>query len=323
MFYRIFNKINRILQGSEISKGSILMLHRINDLDDSGLWFNQHLKLSPKSIEQMTEYAHSKGCSFVSLDEVIRPKRFWKRRRKLIAITLDDGYRDNYTNGKVIFDKLNIPYCIYVCIKMVEGQMLYWWEILEKLCLDEDEIEVKARDGSIRFFDCSTKEKKEQSFLDIREIILQLPQDNLLDELKVLFSKYDIDYSVGNDTLGLTWPQLRELSEDPLCTIGNHTYSHKSFTGCTDEEIINDIQLASKCMKENIGIDLKHFAFPFGEASAVSPHDIELVKNLGFKTSATTNHGLISRKTDPLELPRIFVTERNWKEVIDLIVDNC
>ena len=159
--------------------------------------------------------------------------------------------------------------------------------------------------------------------MDIREIILKLPQDNLLDELKSLFSKYDIDYSLGNDSLGLTWSQLRELSQDSLCTIGNHTYSHKSFTGCTDEEIVSDIQLASKRMKEQVGIDMNHFAFSFGEASAVSQHDIDLIKSLGFRTSATTNHGLVSRKTDPLELPRLFVTERNWKEVIDYIADNC
>ena len=76
-------------------------------------------------------------------------------------------------------------------------------------------------------------------------------------------------------------------------------------------------------MKEHVGIDMQHYAFPFGEASAVSQHDIQLVKGLGFKTSATTKDGFVCYGTDPLELPRIFVTEKNWKQVIDRIIANC
>ena len=76
-------------------------------------------------------------------------------------------------------------------------------------------------------------------------------------------------------------------------------------------------------MEEKAGIKMKHFAFPFGEATAVSQHDVELVKELGFKTSATTNDGFVCYGTDLLELPRLFVTERNWKCVIDRIIENC
>ena len=76
-------------------------------------------------------------------------------------------------------------------------------------------------------------------------------------------------------------------------------------------------------MKANTGIEMNHFAFPFGEATAVSQHDVDLIKRLGFKTSATTKDGLVSYRTDLLELPRLFVTEKNWKQVIERIIDNC
>lgn len=242
-----------------------------------------------------------------------------KRVRRWITVTLDDGYRDNYENGAPVFRQLNIPYTIYVCTKMVKGEMLYWWEILEQLVLEQNEIVLN--DG--RSFDCSTKEKKEQSFLDIREVILKLPQDNLKDELKDLFTNYEINWDYGNDTLGLTWEQLSDLKKEPLATIGNHTYSHCAFTGLSDDNIKADINKAANEMKENTGIEMNHFAFPFGEATAVSQHDINLIKKMGFKTSATTNDGLVCYGSDLLELPRLFVTERNWKQVIDRIIENC
>ena len=317
--FLIQRKFARLLHCQHISIGGCLMLHRIDSPDSHGIWYNQHLKLSPQTIEKMISYARKKKCKFVSIDEMEEAIRKKKDVRRWISITFDDGYRDNYINGTPLFRKLNVPYTIYVCTKMVKGEMLYWWELLEQMVLNNDEVILK--NGHI--FDCSTKEKKEQAFLDIREIILNLPQDDLEDRLRDLFNKYDVSFDFGNKDLGLTWNQIKELSKDPLATIGNHTYSHLAFTGCSDEGIYADIEHAAQEMRNKTGLEMSHFAFPFGEATAVSQHDVELVKRFGFKTSATTKDGLVCYGTDPLELPRIFVTEKNWKQVIDRIVANC
>lgn len=323
MLLQIRDNINsfllRIFHSSSVPIGGIIMLHRVNLPDVEGIWYNQHLKMSPRSIERMVNYARCQKCRFVSLDEMVEAIRKKKNVRRWIAVTLDDGYSDNYVNGKPVFDKMLIPYTIYVCTKMVKGEMLYWWEILEQLVLKNDRIELS--DG--RVYDCSTKELKEKSFLDIREVIMKLPQRQLFEKMSELFANYDIDYNFGNDSLGLKWENLRELSKDPLCTIGNHTYSHSAFRGCKDEEIVADIKMASDEMEKNVGLKMCHFAFPFGEATAVSQHDVDLIKKIGFKTSATTNDGLVCYGSDLLEFPRLFVTERNWKQVIDRIVANC
>jgi len=313
------HKIARLLHRHHIPIGGILMLHRVDTPDVDGIWYNEHLKMSPKVIEEMVNYARTHKCEFVSLDEMADAIRKKKNVRRLIVVTFDDGYRDNHINGTPLFKRLEVPYTIYVCSKMVKGEMLYWWEIIEKIVLENEKIVLN--DG--RTFDCTTKEQKEQSFLDIREVILKLPQKHLLPELRKLFVNYDIDFDYGNDSLGLTWEQLRVLKQESLATIGNHTYSHLAFTGCSDEEIKEDINEAAQEMKKNADINMTHFAFPFGEATAVSQHDIELVKQLGFDTSATTRDGLVCYGSDPLELPRLFVTEKNWKQVIDRIIQNC
>jgi len=317
--HTLYLYILRLMHCDNIPIGGILMLHRVDILDKTGIWYNQHLKVSPSTIEEMADYAKRHNCHFVSLEEMEKAIRKKKNVRRWIAVTLDDGYQDNYLNGAPVFRKCGIPFTIYVCTKMVNKEMLYWWEILEQLVLENDRIELS--DG--RVYDCSTKEAKEKSFLDIREIILTLPQNDLVNHLRLLFSNYDLDYNYGNDKLGLSWKEITELAKEPLCTIGNHTYSHSAFIGQTDTEIEQDICCAGNEMKEHVGIDMQHFAFPFGEASAVSQHDIQLVKGLGFKTSATTKDGFVCYGTDPLELPRIFVTEKNWKQVIDRIIANC
>lgn len=319
ILYSLFQVLSRKFHRPRVPIGAILMLHKIDVPDEKGIWYNQHLKVSPSTIEEMADYAKRHNCRFVSLDEMEEAIRKKKNVRRWIAVTLDDGYQDNYLNGAPVFRKCGIPFTIYVCTKMVKKEMLYWWEILEQLVLSNNE--VILNDG--RFFDCSTKELKEKAFLDIREVILKLPQNSLLDSMKAIFANYEIDYNYGNNILGLSWEEIRELSNEPLCTIGNHSYSHNSFTGCTDEMIIRDIRQAAEEMKEKASIEMTHFAFPFGEATAVSKHDIDLIKRLGFKTSATTNEDFICYGTDVLELPRFFVTEKTWKKVIDQIIANC
>lgn len=318
-YNRLRRTVSRLINHPSVPFGAILMLHRVEKPNCNGIWCNQHLKISPNTLEELISYARKRKCKFVSLDEISEALTSGKKQRRMIAISLDDGYRDNYTNGMPVFIKTGTPFTIYVCTKMVKGEMLYWWEILEQLVLKNDL--VTLNDG--RSFDCSTKEKKEQAFLDVREIIIQLPQDKLEEYLKELFFKYDIDYKYGNQDLGLTWDQIRELGQEPLATIANHTYSHKAFTGCSDEDICTDIELANTEMLNSTGIKMQHFAFPFGEAIAVSEHDIELVKHLGFMTSATTKEDFVRYTTNPLVLPRFFVTEKNWKQVIDKIIEYC
>ncbi len=319
LLYKLKRYFLRLFHHSSIPFGGILMLHRIDKPDRTAVWNNQHLKLSPDTFVAMVNYAREHKCRFVSLDDMSEAIINKRNVRRCIAITLDDGYRDNFINGTPLFHRLKIPYTIYVCTKMVKGEMLYWWEILERLVLENDNIILN--DG--RQFDCSTKEAKERAFLEIREVILKIPQENLVEELKKILVNYDIDYQYGNDKLGLTWDQIRELSNDSLCTLGNHTYSHKAFTGCSDKEIIDDISLADKEMYERTNVHTSHFAFPFGEATAVSQHDIDLVKNYGFSTSATTKEGFVCYGSDLQELPRFFVTEKNWKQIIDGIIVNC
>lgn len=316
---RIRNSVWRVIRYPKAPLGALIMLHRIDTPNECGVWYNQHLKMSPESLEEMIEYARKHKCRFVSLDEMAEAINQGRCFRRWIAVTLDDGYRDNYLNGAEVFSRMNVPFTIYVCTKMVKGEMVYWWEIIEDLVLKNREVTLS--DG--RSFDCSTKEKKEKAFLDIREVILKQPQNNLKKHLIKLFANYDIDWNYGNDNLGLTWEQINELKNNRLATIGNHTYSHYAFKGLSEKEICNEIDKASDEMLENTGIHMSHFAFPYGDALAVSQHDVELVKGLGFKTVSSTYGDFVCYGSDLQKLPRFFVSERNWKQVIDRIIECC
>lgn len=299
--------------------GAILMLHRVDNIDPNRLWYNEHLKLSPAFLDDTLTKIHKQGFSFVSLDELAEIIIKKKRARRVLAITLDDGYKDNYTNGFPIFKAHNVPFCIFVATKLPEKIMTYWWYLLEDIILQHERITLS--DGSTCI--CQSKQEKEQTFLDIRKKILTIPQNNFNEHFYDLFLNINIDFKKYNDTLPLTWEMIRHLKDEPLATIGCHTHSHISMSGCSRQMILDDIQLSLNLMKEKAGIQMGHFAYPFGDEVAVKDYHRGIVQEFNFNTIATTNDGLLYYTTDVHHLPRIFVTERNASDILDSLKCLC
>lgn len=316
---RLRREIQRLLHPSQHPWGAVLMLHRIDAINPDRLWYNEHLKLSPEYLDNFVCVAKKKGFSFVSLDEIAEIISRKKRVRKLLAITFDDGYKDNFSNGLPVLKKHSVPFCIYIATILPEKKMIYWWYIIEDIILTKNNVVL----GDGKTFFCDNKEAKEQTFLSIREDILKLPQEDFEKKFVEMLNRYAIDLYKYNDCLPLTWEMIEKLTSEPLATIGCHTHSHISMAGCSNETIIKDIEKAQRLMSDKAGYKPKHFAFPYGESTAVTQNDVELVKNIGFTTSATTDYGFLNHNTDLLELPRIFVTERNGMQLLEQLSIIC
>lgn len=299
--------------------GAILMLHRVDIIDPGRLWYNEHLKLTPAFLDDTLSKLHKQGFFFVSLDELAEIITKKKRARHVLSITLDDGYKDNYTNGLPIFKAHNVPFCIFVATRFPEKNMTYWWYLLEDIILQNERITLS--DGST--FICQSKQEKEQTFLDIREKILTISQDNFNRHFSDLFPNIDIDLNKYNDTLPLTWEMIRQLKDEPLATIGCHTHSHVSFASCNNDQVIADIELSKHLMQTQANTTMRHFAFPFGEDIAVRPEHLLLMEKMGFQTVSTTQEGLLYYDIDLQRLPRVFITEHNANIVLQKIHHEC
>lgn len=83
-----------------------------------------------------------------------------------------------------------------------------------------------------------------------------------------------------------TYPnEAKALASDPLIEIGNHSYNHYAFSSfcyglpiLTDNQDINDVEMAQKIIRETTGIAPKYFRFPGGCFEKV---DLVTVAKLG------------------------------------------
>ena len=283
------------------------MLHRVDNFEINKLEVNEKLKVSPEFLENFILNALRNGYEFISLNELYELVKEGSSFQKKLVITLDDGYLDNYEKAYPIFKKYSVPFTIYITTSFPDKTAVLWWYVLEDYILNNDIISLS--DGSN--FICETTIQKNSSFLKIRDKILNLDQENILDELNKLFFNKNINWMAKNEEIVMSWSNIKELSRDPLATIGCHTVNHYSFNKLNSQQILREVNEAIIKISKNIHKDIEHFAFPFGSINEVNASAIEVVKSLNFKTCVTTRKGNIYSQHSKFmhALPRVMFTE--------------
>ena len=133
---RIKRKIHNLLHPKV---GEIWMLHRVVE-HRSDKPSQRVLEVSPEWLEQRILEYKKKGYTFVSIDAL--PKQgHW------VCITLDDGYRDNYTLAYPIFKRLGVPFTVYVTTGFIDNKMPMWWYPNERLGISTEELKALDADS--------------------------------------------------------------------------------------------------------------------------------------------------------------------------------
>ena len=107
----------------------ILMYHSFNNTSTK----DYKVVVSPEVFEAQIAYLCKAGYDVISLDKAVWYMEQEKRPpRKTVAITIDDGYTNNYTAAYPILKKYNIPVTIFVIVDLIgkEGYM-DWGQLKE------------------------------------------------------------------------------------------------------------------------------------------------------------------------------------------------
>ena len=76
--------------------------------------------------------------------------------------------------------------------------------------------------------------------------------------------------SLGPEAMAepLTWDQIEEMRESRLLTIGAHTHRHTDLRHSSSQEVEEELATSDRLLKERLGIEVVHFAYPWGYWSA-------------------------------------------------------
>ncbi len=113
---------------------------------------------------------------------------------------------------------------------------------------------------------------------------------------------------VNTETVGgnsyMNWEDLRAY-RDAGMEIGNHTHSHGYFLDLAESEryaeFKRELEVSQRLLRENLDIQPKVFAYPFGEFDERMK---DILKEAGFDAAAAQNSGVIHAASDMYALPR-------------------
>ena len=282
------------------------MLHRVDNFKEGHLWCNEHMKVTPAFLDEELAKLKEK-FDIIPLSDV--PERLkQKSKRKFVVFTMDDGYKDNYTNALPLFKKHNVPFTIFVTTDFPDRKAVLWWYELEDLLLTHDELTLSNGIA----YPARNYEEKCDSFLKIREEILKLDQLDLKNELNKLFVPYKINWTGQCEKLCLSWNDIRELKKESLVTIGAHTKNHYNLKQLkTEEDVKKEVLLGVEILKENAGIVPTVFAYPFGSPSEAGKREFAILSKMPFGCSCVAYGEACTKKNarNLYSLPRIMLKQ--------------
>lgn len=287
--------------------GSILMLHHVRPARRDRFQPNRLLEVSPDFLDGVVRHLKLSDFDIVSLDEAHRRMTERDFNRRFVCITIDDAYRDIMQYAWPILKKNEVPFTLYVPTSFPDRIGVLWWLALERVVAGNDRIGLYI-DGRERRFDCADIEAKNNLFDQLYWWLRGAQtEDELREAVRDLSVRYGVDLKDLCEEFCMSWEDIAELARDPLVTIGAHTVNHPILKKTSDGAARSELEMGRAVIESAIGIRPEHFAYPFGDPTAVAEREFAIASELGFKTAVTTRPGVVQRKhCDQLNaLPRI------------------
>lgn len=93
--------------------GEVWQLHHVTDSVNTDESLRTY-EITPSRLETLILSYKERGYEFIAVGDILKP-----HKKKFVAVTLDDGYEDNYSIAWPLFRKYDIPFCIFVALDYV------------------------------------------------------------------------------------------------------------------------------------------------------------------------------------------------------------
>jgi peptidoglycan/xylan/chitin deacetylase (PgdA/CDA1 family) len=295
----------RWLPSNREAAGFVVTLHNVRPAVASSFAPNALLAITPEFLDRFLSHFITCGWRFLSVEELLRDTARSDPRR--IAVTLDDGYRDNLEHAWPVFRKHSVPFTIFVCPGFTERTSELWWMALERIIASADAMELPG-DGPTEVRPTRTVAGKHDMFRRWTEwLTTVVDETHQRIAIRSLSDRHGLDLAELARDLIMDWDEVRTIAADPLCSIGAHTMTHPALARLPAEKALREITESVEAINSRIGTRPTSLAFPYGYRAAAGPREAELAKRAGLAASFTTSPGFVPSAGPRHGLPRISI----------------
>jgi peptidoglycan/xylan/chitin deacetylase (PgdA/CDA1 family) len=311
------------------NRALILLYHRVAE-SISDPW---SLAVKPAHFAEHLEVI-KKHARVLSVEELMASIADNKLPRRAVVITFDDGYADNLLNAKPLLEKNDLPATVFVTTGFIGDDREFWWDELDRLFLQPGALPERlqltidrndyrwdlgeaSRYGESAYYmnegwrawqkdDPSSRHLLYRSLWELMHPLSENERQRVRDDLALWAQA---DRSPRATHRALSPDELRELAQGGFIEIGCHTVTHPKLASLTASLQRDEINQSKSNLEEILGRRIKSFAYPYGRPCDYTAETVAVVKEAGFDSACSTSNGLVSRRSNPFELPRFQVPD--------------
>ncbi|CCE11264.1 putative Polysaccharide deacetylase [Bradyrhizobium sp. STM 3843] len=277
-------------------RGCFLTFHRAAPSEVWERLPNRDFHLDLGFLDQFLTYLRAQRWDVVTVSEGLRRAADRHDHSRYVNFSIDDCYRDSFERVVPLFRRHNVPITLFVTTGIPDGTLPLWTAGLEDVLLHRDRVEVDGESLAL-----GTPDQRRGAFARIAASWDGPDAGGLYADFCAANA---IDVEAMHWKHAISWDMLQELARDPLVEIGAHTVTHARISAVTAAAALAELSRSRRRLNERLGIEVQHFAFPYGRATDCGPRDFALARQAGFASAATTRKGLLRHGQDAFSLPR-------------------
>lgn len=230
-----------------------------------------------------------------------------------VALTFDDGYRDQLELGVPLLERLGLPATFFLVPGLLSGSVRAWWEVTGWAF-------ASARRPTLSWegedFALTAPTQRRSAFERVAERLKR--RDRVAREAGVddLVALLDPAGASPGGELFLDWDAARGLLRRGF-TVGSHTLYHAILSEETPAEQERDLSESRRLLQEGLGVPVGLLAYPNGTARDYSAATVRGAASAGYSHAFTMRSGLHTVAAPPYEVRRVGLTPlagpREWR----------
>jgi peptidoglycan/xylan/chitin deacetylase (PgdA/CDA1 family) len=219
---------------------------------------------------------------------------------RAVAITFDDGYRDNLTLGVPVLERLGLPATFFLVPELLSGRIDAWWETIG-WALERSPRTSFSWEGTTFTLNSSDTQAVYSPIVRRLKRKSKDARDHAMRELLEILAP-----TGDPPDLFMDWEGARELVRRGF-SVQSHTLSHVVLSEETPEEQLRELAGGRTRLESELGINISSIAYPQGTPLDYDQVTVAAAAQAGYEWGLTTREGFTTSTTPSLEIRRCVI----------------
>lgn len=220
-----------------------------------------------------------------------------RANRAAVAITFDDGYRDNYEVAYPILKSHRLAATFFLPTAFINTGHIPWWDRIAQMLRTATRLSFRLEYPVMAAFDLAA-----QPLTTVcREVLNLYKHPDTIDPERFereLMAACEPDLPAAQERLFINWDEAAQMSAGGM-TIGSHTHRHRLLAKLTPEEQFDELLTSKRIIESQLHCRVTSLAYPVGTRTAFSTQSVRAALDAGYR-SAYSFYGGVNRLDEPV-----------------------